>query len=464
MAISRSMAGELARLLAKAAAPVYLLDDDRRLVYCNPACAAWLELEASDLVGQTLSYHSNPAAELASSRLAGLCPPPEAFSGARLTATILCSRGDGADAKPARRRAEFIPLADDAGGWPLVLALADQVDLPDEAPPADGADATGASDPAAESRLLHERLQRLHHELRRRARMDRLIGDSPAMVRVRSQVQLAAAGTASVLIVGPPGSGRQHLARAIHYGDSSEESAGRLTPLACAAMGSELLRSTLSSLLGKSGGRAAGTLLLTDVHELPAEVQTELAGYLAANPQAVRIISTATAPLDELAAAGSFWEDLACRLSTMVIRLPPLAERRGDIPLLAQALLEELNAEGAKQLAGFTPEAFDQLAAYPWPGNIDELAAMVRAAHAKADGPLIGLPDLPERIYLAAAAARRPRRGPQPIVLEEFLDLVERQLIERALRLAKKNKTKAARLLGLTRPRLYRRMQRLKME
>ena len=120
--------------------------------------------------------------------------------------------------------------------------------------------------------------------------------------------------------------------------------------------------------------------------------------------------------------------------------------------------------KGVSNWAGSRPRWLDQLAAYAWPGQVDELADMVRTAAAKADGPLIAPVDLPERIYLAAAAARRPSRGPQPIVLGEFLDLIERQLIERALHMAKDNKTKAARLLGLTRPRLYRRMERLKME
>ena len=104
------------------------------------------------------------------------------------------------------------------------------------------------------------------------------------------------------------------------------------------------------------------------------------------------------------------------------------------------------------------------MAAYSWPGNIDELAAVVREAFEKAGGPDIALADLPQRIFLAAAASRQPRRAPQPIVLPDVLADIERQLIQRALRLAKGNKAKAARLLGLTRPRLYRRMVQLGLE
>jgi DNA-binding NtrC family response regulator len=187
-------------------------------------------------------------------------------------------------------------------------------------------------------------------------------------------------------------------------------------------------------------------------------------GHLQDISSPLRIIATSIAPLDELAAQNRFRPDLACALSTVAIQLPPLSHRREDIPLLAQAFLEEQNAHGAKQLRGFSPEALDQLAAYPWPGNIDELAAAVREAHSKAEGHQVVPADLPQRIFLAVAARRLPRREPQPIDLESFLWQIERELIERALRLAKGNKTKAARMLKLTRPRLYRRMVQLGFE
>jgi DNA-binding NtrC family response regulator len=454
------MAGELAKLLAAITAPVYLMDERREIVYCNRACAAWLGLPAEEVVGKTCAYasSSDPSADPIQMQLAGLCPPPEVFSGVRSSAVICCTGNE----QLIRRRAECIPLADDANGWPGVLVVADSHDLTTDGTGA----ATGfASESTDETLLLHSRLQQFHHELRHHGEMDHLVGDSPAMQRVRAQVRLAAADAATALVIGPAGSGRQHVARAVHYARRGAD-AGSLVPLSCALLGTELLRSTLLALLGREGDdrRAVGTLLLGDVHELPVEVQTELAGYLKDAASPLRIVATSIGPLDELAAAGRFRADLACALSTVVIHLPPLADRREDIPLLAQAFLEAINSHGAKQLRGFSPEALDQLAAYPWHGNIDELAAMIRQAHAKAEGYQVVPADLPPRILLAAAAGRLARRGPQPIHLEEFLGKVERELIERALRLAKGNKTKAARLLSLTRPRLYRRMLQLGLE
>ena len=144
--------------------------------------------------------------------------------------------------------------------------------------------------------------------------------------------------------------------------------------------------------------------------------------------------------------------------------MPPLAQRREDLPLLAQLFLEELNARGGKQVGGFTPEALDRLDAYPWPGNLDELAQVVAEAHERAGGPEIA------RGRSARADPPGGRRGgasaphEETIVLDEFLAAIERELIRRALARAKGNKAKAARLLGMTRPRLYRRMVQLGLE
>ncbi len=459
MAQPRLAAG-LTRLLSSVAAPVYLLDDERRIVYANAACAAWLRVELEQLVGRVCSFHSSVVTSAEDAVVAGLCPPPEAFAGQRHTAIVSAGCGNG---PLIRRRAEFIPLYDDGANSLAVLVVVETTDLP----PHEAASAIDeAADPGAEATELHEQLRTFHAALRGTWQLDRLAGVSPAIERVRTQVRLAAETAAATLIVGRPGSGREHVARAIHHSPPGAESS-RLIPLSCSTLGAELLQSTLAAALGNRDvrdARPAGTLLLNDVEELPAEAQAELAARLKRGSPGVRIISTATATLEAVSEKVGFRRELACALSTIVIQLPTLAERREDVPLLAQMFVEEFNAEGYRQHRGFTSEALDQLAAYPWPGNIDELAAIVREAHGRAEGSLIAPADLPQRIYLAAAASRRPRRDHEPIQLEAFLAGIERELIERALRLAKGNKTKAAGLLSLTRPRLYRRMVQLGLE
>jgi DNA-binding NtrC family response regulator len=256
------------------------------------------------------------------------------------------------------------------------------------------------------------------------------------------------------------------VAGAIHYGTHSE-SGGSMVPLACSLLGAELIRSTVAALAAKRpspGQIRPTTLLLNDADQLPVEVQAEMAAVLGSKSFPLRLIATAGQSLVDLARRGKHGHDLAAVLSTIVIELPPLVERREDIPLLAQLFLEEVNSRSTKQLAGFSPDALDRLDAYPWPGNVDELAQMVAEAHAQAERVQIQAIDLPERIHLAASAAAHPRRPEQTIVLDDFLAGIERELIVRALRQAKGNKAKAARLLGITRPRLYRRVVQLGLE
>jgi transcriptional regulator with PAS, ATPase and Fis domain len=133
------------------------------------------------------------------------------------------------------------------------------------------------------------------------------------------------------------------------------------------------------------------------------------------------------------------------------------------LPVLAQLFLEDVNAQVEKQVHSLAPESLDMLSAYAWPGNLDELHAVIAEAHSRSTGIQITPRDLPETIRRSQEAAARVRRAEDSIDLEEFLVRVERELIERALSRAKGNKARAAKLLGMTRPKLYRRLVQLKL-
>jgi transcriptional regulator with PAS, ATPase and Fis domain len=446
----QSTAIELASLLDDSPAPVYVLDDDRRIVYCNAACARWLEMSAGELLGQRCVYHSAGQDALPASVAAGLCPPPKVFAGRPQTALVSCPRRDG---KAVHRRGHFLPLSDGEDESAAVVAVLETSDCPSDAP-----DGGGDAD-----QRLHDELREFRRRMAARFRLDTLLGGSPAMLRARAQVELAAQSRASVLVVGPRGSGKDHVARAIHHGGTAS---GSLVPLDCGVLEANLLRSTLRAafLPGAAAKDAAATLLLSDVDCMPPEAQTDLAELLAMDPRRLRVVSTATQSLAELVAQERFRPGLACGLATITIELAPLGQRLEDLPLLAQAFLEEANRTAAKQIGGFSGEALDRLAAHSWPGNIDELAEAVRAAHERASSGEIAAKDLPDHIHWAAQAGAHPRRADETIDLEQFLAEVEKELISRAMRRAKNNKSKAARLLGLTRPRLYRRLIQLGLE
>ncbi len=455
MARARSGTAELARLLDAVNAPVYVLDEERAIVFANQACLDWVGPAAEPLQGQRCAYHTAAEAAGPEAVAAGLCPSPEALAGREMAGIVGCTTADG---RASRRRARFIPLrgGDSIAGL-VVLVEPDDLSEAQALAPAAG---------ETEAARLHERVRSFRQQAARRYRVDRLAGDSPAIRRARAQIELAAASRANVLIVGPRGSGRQHAAAAIHYGGAGE-SAASLIPMACSVLGDDLTRSTLAALAVRGlppGLPGRGTLLLNDADTLSPAVQPEVAKVLAARSFPLRVIAVAERRLADLVQAGQYREDLACVLSTLAIELAPLSQRRADLPVLLQLFLEEANARTGKQLAGFAPEAIDCLDAYGWPGNVDELIRVVNEAHQKAEGAQIGVRDLPQQIHLAAAAAAHPRRAEETIVLEEFLREVERELLGRAMARAKRNKTKAAKLLGITRPRLYRRLVQLGLE
>ncbi len=454
---TRITATDLARVLNASPQPIYALDDRRAVVFCNRALLEWIGLAAEDLLGRRCAYHSSPEATGADAAAAGLCPPPGAMAAGETIGTVVSL---GPEGELRRRRARFLSLATDPAEPVGVWAVVEAADLPEsETAPLQQAH-------PSEAAALHEEVRLFRHRTAARFHTDRLVGRSLAAGRVRAQVEAAATSRASVLLVGPKGSGRQHVAHAIHYGTHAA-ARGPIVPLACALLDGELIQSTIAALAGRREPGAVEqrtTLLMNDVDRLPADVQGPLADVFSARSPTMRVIGTSAASLLDLAEQGAYRKDLASLLSTLVIELPPLAQRREDIPALAQVFVEEINARGGKQVRGFAPEALDRLVAHRWTGNLDEMAAVVEEAHQRTEGAEIGLAELPKSLHLAAEAAARPRRTETTIDLDDFLARVERELIERAMQQARGNKAKAARLLGMTRPRLYRRLVQLGLE
>ena len=440
---------------------MYVLDEDREIVYCNAACAAWTGLTVEQLCGRRCDFHSSGAGGDPASIAAALCPPPEVFAGETVHLTVTLP---ALDEQAETRRVQFIPVGKDSIPVAGVIAFVESAD--------GGVDRVDEEvDEEADAQALHELVSKFHARQSDRYHLDRLIGSSAAIGRVRKQVEAASATDASVLLVGPPGSGRQHVAKSIHYArhnvpdtEPSGNYAGTLAPLSCELLGAETLQAAVTGLVRRAAERhprRPATLLLLDVERLPAEAQNELYGFLNLPEFQLRVIATSALLSSELSAQQRLRDEVLCAISTMTIELPALRDRLEDLPLLAQTLLEEHNARGGKQLGGFSPQALDRLAAYPWPGELDELIDVIRHARDEAHGPLVNAEDLPQRIALAAGAARYPARQEEAIVLDDFLAEVETELLRRALIRSKGNKARAARLLGMTRPRLYRRMAQL---
>jgi DNA-binding NtrC family response regulator len=365
--------------------------------------------------------------------------------------TVVANRSSGgSDERPA----QFVLLTGEGNAAALLVVVGVQSDGPSRTP----------ADPAElPPDRLHALLQQIRSQASRRYHIGQLIGQSPAIRRVREQVRLASQSGARTLIVGPPGSGREHVARTIHLARGIS-SVGPLVPIACPVIDAEEMQATLTSLVRHQADSPADkppVALLLEVDRLHRDAQHELAGFLDLPKIELRTLATSRRGLPRLAAKGKFHAELALLLSTLAIALPPLPARTEDIPLLAQFFVEEFNAQGHRQLAGMSPAAMDELVAYPWPGNVAELADLVGQACQRATGTLVQSADLPDRIRHAADAIAHPAEADEPIQLDEFLAEIERELIQRALRAARNNKTRAAELLGVNRPRLLRRLVQL---
>jgi DNA-binding NtrC family response regulator len=449
MATRRKSSGGLLQALHETQNPVYALDVQRRIVFANAACGAWLRVPADQLIGLVCNYHGRTDAGYQARLAAALCPPPEALAG-NTSRAVLAAIPTAPDSPEeiAPRAAHFFPLASEFGaawviGWVELQAVAEPACIRRD----------GQIPRPAE---LHQELIRWRREMASAHRLDHVLGASDVMRHIQRIVRAAIASGADAAIVGPRGSGLESLARAIHYSQCPAGAAAPLVPLDCALADPETLHAALRQTQSDRDRAAKGRLLLLHADQMNEALQHELSEFAAMQGFDVGVLSTGQTSLKILADRGSFPRGLAFHLSTLEIQLPPLRDRLTDLPILCQAIVEDFNAEGNRQLSGLHPETLELLGQYPWPGDIDELTRVIRGSCHAAREPLIQPADLPKLIPQGISAVRFARPAEAPIDLPAFLKEIENEIMQRALRAAKRNKTKAARLLGISRQRMIR--------
>ena len=316
----------------------------------------------------------------------------------------------------------------------------------------------------------------------------RLVGQSPAIRQIYAVVEKVANTPSTVLISGESGTGKELIARALH--ENSNRHAGPFIKINCAAIPKTLMESELfgydkgafTGAVGAKPGRFelahGGTLFLDEIGEIPIEMQVKLlrvlqeseferVGGIKTIKVDVRLVTATNRDLLEEIGAGNFREDLFYRLNVVPIQIPPLRERREDIPLLADHFIAKFNERLKKQIVAISPEAVEQLVAYNWPGNIRELENLMERTILFCEGPEIRVSDLPPEIVGAAAPAATTEEGPRPAAgsLKEAVraetERVERELIQRALDATGGNVTQAARKLKISRKSLQTKMKEL---
>jgi DNA-binding NtrC family response regulator len=455
MAKRKKKAGDLNSWLGSTTAPVFVIDSERRICVFNAGCQALTGWGAGEVVGETCHYGSVPEIAGAAALAASLCPPPEVFAGEEASAPSHLVHRVG-HALP--RMLHFFPLRDERERLQGVLGIVSPVSSP------------GRGLETTPSRQLHAELAALRMSLRARFASNTPVSRSPAMRRILAQVELAMNSRAFVLLSGAPGTGKEHLARVIHFGGPGR--ASFFIPLDCRRLGPEELNRVwhriLESYQAEPGRRdpaspLPGTVFLADVEFLPRDLQERLVRIFA-DPGPVRLLASTCLPPQELASDEKIRPDFYALVSPLAIELPPLSQRLDDLPLLAQHFLEELNRQEPKQVGGFDEPVWPLLARYDWPGNLDELAAVVAEARAHSAGTLIGPGDLPYRFRTALTAHELPPPPePPPMLLDPLLTKVETRLITLALERSRNNKSRAAELLGINRARLLRRIEQLRI-
>ena len=294
-----------------------------------------------------------------------------------------------------------------------------------------------------------------------------LVGRSPEIGAVRRLIEKASRNRLPVLLLGESGTGKEVVARAIYHANPS----GQLVPIDCGSLVGTLVESDLfGHVKGAFSGAvenkkglvevaAGGTAFFDEIGDLPLEMQVKLlrllqerefraVGALQWRKIDLRIIAATHRTLRAEVAAGRFREDLFYRLHVFIIHLPPLRDRKEDIPLLVEHILRDINVKHGRQVRGVNPEVIEMFASYSWPGNVRELRNVLERAAIMANRDLIGRANLPAEFgHTPAAAASDLSALRFPV--GTTVEAVERELILQTLA-STSNKTRAAELLGIS--------------
>ena len=320
----------------------------------------------------------------------------------------------------------------------------------------------------------------LRRQLNSKFGLENIVGESPAMKEIFEVVQQVAPTRATVLVTGESGTGKELIAKAVHQ--LSPRAQLPFVTVHCAALAPTLLESELfghergaftgahERRIGRFEQAQGGTLFLDEIGEIDATVQVKLLRFLGERTfervgsnktltADVRMVAATNKNLEELVKTGKFREDLFFRLRVVEVELPPLRERSGDIPLLAQNFLREFARENGKPVNDFTVDALEALMHFDWPGNVRELRTAIEHAVVLSKGDRIAVRDLPPSVRGGRPVDTRLLQGKDLTVKD-----AEKQLIVRALQETEGNRTRAAQKIGMSRRTFHRKLHEYHLE
>jgi len=335
------------------------------------------------------------------------------------------------------------------------------------------------------SRRLEQENRTLRQQVDERFALENILGESPALREVLDTIRQVAPSSANILIEGESGTGKELAAHAIH--NLSRRHKGKFVTVHCAALSPQLLESELfghergaftgahERRVGRFEQANGGTIFLDEIGEIDATTQIKLLRVMSEDRAFervggsqtlhadVRLIAATNKHLETLVSEGKFRDDLYFRLNVVKITMPPLRERKEDIPLLVRAFLRHFCKTNDKPLLDLTADAMDTLLAYDWPGNVRELRTAIEHGVVMATKAKVTLRDLPVAVRQAAPAAGARVRSFDANASPLDLHATEKRLIMQALAATKGNITLAAKKLGISRRTLHRKINEMKV-
>ena len=463
----------LARQLDQLKWPIVVLDQKQQIVFVSAALCELLEVEATRLVGLSCSPVLSPdSAKNREAADASPALPPQ-------LAMILAPPSDVLHGRAAVRQVPwpprqpmgfagqaFVPLIDEDPSAGLILVLFGEANVLRERlqslAPAIAPRGTAAD----------EVLMRLRSQWQQLDGLWQLLGSSPAIQLAMRRAQLALRSQASVWISGPAGSGKAELARRLSALRTREldlpVSAIQRLPIDCSLMDAGALANQLESLttrLRPGLPQQATHIILDRADALPPPAIELLSGWLDEHQSRVCVMATSQRSVDELSQSASRLAALSLSLGTIEIELPPLGQRREDVAVLIEHQLTVAASTAGRRLPGVAAVTLELLQAYPWPGNAAEVQQVAGEMLSNAVLTATIQPNhLPLQLRTFAGSLSSQSGSPDPISLDEVLLDLERVMLQRAIKLSPRNRARAARLLGISRPRFLRRIAQLGLE
>jgi PAS domain S-box-containing protein len=461
----------LERILSQTEDGVFVLDAERRYVLFNQACERLTGYKTSEVIGASCGEvgvtecRDEQGRKLDSS----LCPGWAVFKG---------------DLPHARQR---MRITTRDGGHRWVETHYTALRGPEGQPEGvigvmrDITEAKAREDQWLDTTArLHEELESLRQRMRERYGFTDILSRAPAMQPVFEKIAAASNSSSPVLIAGENGTGKETVARTIHNSGPAKE--GPFVPVSCTGASRDVIEgelfgypshgagAPLAERIGAYAAAKGGTLFIEEISAMPLVSQAKLLRaiqerkYTAGDGSEqdvsdVRILAATSRPTQELVASGNLREDLFYRLSVINIELPPLRSRKEDIPVLVDVFIADFNRRGRREVTEVEPGTWAALDGYHWPGNLRELHHVIESALASGQGPVLQADDV--RAALRNRDQAHAGAGGEVAKLDGVLADVERRTILDALRQARGQRSRAAKIMGISRSRLYRRMDAL---